>query len=106
MRKPKPKLPGLPLHSQLACAVTDYDRKQSTKKFHNIWALGHYLKGCDQVCALVDRHNLSVEDASCTCFIDRLQSHVLKFLGYNIADRETIRNGKPEYRNLRDSLED
>lgn len=105
-RHPKPKLPGLPLHSQLACAVTEYDRQQMTKKFHNIYALAHYLKGCDKICWLVEKHQLSVPDAVCTCFLDRLQSDVLKFLGYPIADVNTCRNGMPQHRKLLESFDE
>jgi hypothetical protein len=106
MRHHKPKLPGLPLHSQLACAVTEYDRRMEKKPHHNIWALSHYLKGCDQIEWLVRQHNLSVPDAVCTCFLDRLQSFVLKFLGYPIADIRTIRNGMPQHRKLLESYEE
>lgn len=105
-RQHKPKMPNASLHTQLVCAVTAYDRLMETKKFHNIWALSHYLKACDKVEWLVKQHNLSVQDAICTCFLDRLQSAVLKFLGYPVADTETVRNGKPEYRKLLESYEE
>ena len=105
MRKPKPKMPNASLHTQLVCSVTEYDRLQESKKCYNRYALVHYLRGCEQIDRLVKEHNLSVEDAVCTCFLDRLQSHVLRFLGYNLASNEVIRNGKPEFKILRDSLE-
>lgn len=43
------------LEQTLAHAVTAYDRRQSSKRCYNVYALGQYLIRVDEVCADIAR---------------------------------------------------
>lgn len=65
------------LAADLAAAVTAYDRKQSTKRCFNAYALAQYLRGTDRVVEAVTA-GLTVRDAVASVFTDRLRDNILK----------------------------
>lgn len=67
------------IHSAIVHALTAYDRKQSTKKFYNPYALGIYFKALEEAEQLVAKGK-SYEDALALHFTDRLLTPVLKAL--------------------------
>lgn len=61
-------------------AVTEFDRKESTKRNYNPYALGQYAAAL----ARVDEYTgdgLSIREAVIRCFVGRLQGVVLKSIG-------------------------
>ena len=56
---------------KLISAATEYDRKQSTKRSYNPYALSQYFAAIDEVILEVDR-GVSVETALAHHFNDRL----------------------------------
>ena len=77
----------------IAHAVTEYDRKQAGKKGYNIWALGHYMKACQDVRAHV-ANGVTLRDAIIGCFNGRLCDHVLKSQGLAKMTDAEARHGK------------
>jgi hypothetical protein len=71
-------------------AVTDWDRKQSTKPGYNMYALSHYCKALQRV-ALYAEKGYDLRSAVITCFKDRLCDHILKALKL---DKMTIEEAK------------
>jgi hypothetical protein len=67
------------LKSDLEHIVTAYDKKQSTKKNYNIYAIAQYLKRVDEVLMAVKKGK-SVKDAVSDGFNDRLRDFILKNL--------------------------
>lgn len=61
-------------------ALTEHDRKQSTKKGYNPYALGIYLDAVHHIDDCVKR-GISLEDAICDAFCGRLLTLVLKAAG-------------------------
>jgi hypothetical protein len=73
---------ALPLQQQLAHHVTQYDIKQSARRFHNPHALALYLRAADRAASMV-ADGLPLADALAHCFNDRL----LSFLQRRILSR-------------------
>jgi hypothetical protein len=65
------------LHRSIINAVTEYDRKQSTKKGYNIYALAHYCLASQRADRYI-RQGVDPRDAILNCFLGRLCDHVLK----------------------------
>ena len=78
-------LSGLPIHQQLAHAVTRYDRRQedaakkNPKRYHNPHALGLYLGAAERAHEDIKK-GMSVVDAVNTHFNGSLANHVHKAL--------------------------
>lgn len=68
------------LHDRLIAAATAYDRKQSTKRGYNPYALGIYFERIDAVCQDID-HGKPVRQALLDGFNDRLLTIMLKAAG-------------------------
>ena len=83
--------------ARLVGALTEYDRKQSTKRFYNPHALGIYLERCEQVIADIER-GASVRDAVMAGFSDRLRDHILRALGESVATKQEAMSGSNVYR--------
>ena len=66
---------------KLLSAVTEYDRKQSTKKFYNIYALAQYLMAVDRARDAMADDGLTLRDALISAFNGRLLDVCLKAVG-------------------------
>lgn len=64
-------------------AVTAYDRKQSSKRGYNQYALGIYFQRIDEVCADIER-GADVRAAIVAGFTGRLADHCLRALSLPI----------------------
>jgi hypothetical protein len=64
-------------NAKLKSFLTEYDRKQSTKKNHNPYALGIYFERADAVTADVDK-GADLRAAIVAGFSDRLCDFLLK----------------------------
>lgn len=68
-------------------AVTEYDRKQSTKKYYNPYALPQYIGKIDEVIEYVEAgHDLKY--AIRKCYLDRLCTAVGKEFGIKFTNDE------------------
>lgn len=67
------------IHTRLAMAVTEYDRKQSTRKGYNSYALAMYLGAVQDACAMIE-DGKSADSALRECFDDRLLDICLKVI--------------------------
>ena len=65
---------------KLVHALTAYDRKQSAKKHHNIYALGHYFARIDDVIADIEA-GATPRKALCAGFNDRVLDVCLVAIG-------------------------
>lgn len=75
------------LKDTLTHAVTAYDRKQSTKRFYNHYALAQYFERIEEICADVER-GADVRKAVVAGFSDRLLDHCLRALNMPLFTRE------------------
>ena len=73
-------------------AVTEWDRKQSTKPGYNIYALAHYCKAIQRV-ALYAEKGYPLRASVITCFKDRLCDHILKALKIEKMTKEEAKWG-------------
>ena len=80
------------LHTKLVHAVTEYDRKQSTKRGYNIWALPQYLSRIDSIEVDIAAGS-SVRDALVAAFSGRLLDACLKAMGESISTDKEQRGG-------------
>jgi hypothetical protein len=67
------------IHCKLVHAVTNYDRKQSTKRGYNVYALPQYFAALDEVLKLVDAGKMWPQAISAV-FNDRLEAFLLRSL--------------------------
>jgi hypothetical protein len=65
------------LYSDLASAVTQYDIRQSRKRYYNHHALGIYLGRVEEIVAQVEA-GADLRTAITAGFCDRLRDHVLR----------------------------
>jgi len=65
---------------KLLHAATEYDRKQSTKKGYNVYALSHYLGAVQAIEEDVD-HGMDLRKAIVTRTTGRLATALLKAVG-------------------------
>lgn len=63
----------------LVTALIRYDRKESTKKSYNRWALPQYLRRLDEICADIDQ-GIDVRTAIRNGFLGRLCDNCLRAL--------------------------
>lgn len=68
------------IKSALIHALTEYDRKQSTKRFYNPHALGIYFQRVNAVCADIER-GATPRAALLAGFNDRLLDVCLRAIG-------------------------
>lgn len=68
------------LRDKLIHAATEYDRKQSTKRHYNPYALGAYFERIDEVCADI-KSGKPMREALLDGFNDRLLTIMLKAVG-------------------------
>jgi hypothetical protein len=81
------------IKSALEHAVTEYDRKQEGKRYHNPYALGIMLQRVDDIAAKIES-GCDPRTAIVTSFCDRLRDHVLRTCGLPITtDAELSRYG-------------
>ena len=71
---------GGTIHSALVHAVTEYDRKQSTRQGYNHYALGQYLMRIDDVEKDI-AEGTPIRAALLNGFSGRLLDHLLKAVG-------------------------
>jgi hypothetical protein len=74
------------IHAKLFNSVTEYDRKQSTKKYYNVHALGHYARMLQKIRHLTDKGH-DIRSAIVVCSCDRLRDVMLKSIGEKIAGK-------------------
>jgi hypothetical protein len=77
---------------QLLHAVTEHDRKQSTRKGYNRYALAHYLAAVENVCNAVNCGSTR-RDALVDNFCGRLLDICLKALNMDKSTREEQMGG-------------
>lgn len=85
--------------SLLVHTLTQYDIKQSTKKFYNRYALGIYMGTVQTIADLLD-DGVTLSDAINQTYSDRLRDYVRKNLGLSkltddeieTIDRQTFNN--------------
>lgn len=68
-------------------AVTEWDKKQSTKKGYNVFALGHYARALTNIDELMEDEKLSLREAIIRSFCGRLRDVVLKSVGQLPAEK-------------------
>lgn len=68
------------IRAKLVHAVTEFDRKASTRRGFNPYALGIYLGRVDDVIADINK-GATPRKALCAGFSDRLLDHCLKAIG-------------------------
>ena len=71
------------MRAQLVNIVTEYDRRQSTRKGYNRYALAHYCRAVDDVMARVDA-GAPIEQALKAGFCGALLRHVAKKLDLTV----------------------
>ncbi len=84
------------MRDKLVHAVTEWDRKQSTKRHYNPYGLGIMLERVDEVAYAIE----SGRDARIEIiagFNDRLLDHVLRSVGFPIASVAEHQNSHPVY---------
>ena len=69
--------------ARLLSIVTEYDIRESKKKYWNHYALGHYCKAIDNVAEAM-AGGMSIEDALPEGFCGSLLRHVAKKLGLTV----------------------
>jgi hypothetical protein len=84
-------------HVRLCSYLTQWDVKQSKKRFHNPHALGIYFQAADDARAKFE-HNGDVREILLSCFCDRLLSFLLKSFGQTDFTAEEMKS-RPIYRN-------
>ena len=67
--------------NQLLHAVTQYDIKESRKKYYNIYALAQYIMAVDRARDTMADDGLDLRAALITCFNGRLLDVCLKAVG-------------------------
>jgi hypothetical protein len=75
------------LNSKLKSFLTEYDRKESTKKHHNPYALGIYFERADDVSADVDA-GADLRAAIVAGFTGRLCDFLLKKFGLSLLTKD------------------
>jgi len=70
--------------------MTEYDKKQSTKKGYNPYALGHYAAALARTAEMVE-NGAELRESIIRCFLGRLQTALLKAVGAAEATREESR---------------
>jgi hypothetical protein len=68
------------IKNRLALAATAYDRKQSTRRHYNPYALGQYLMRIEEVIDDIDR-GTPIDHALAAGFTGRLLSHLARAAG-------------------------
>lgn len=76
-------------HDRLLAALTEYDRKQSTKRGYNHYALAHYMAALGRAQDAM-REGCSIREALLRCFNDRLLDCCLKAVGEAKYTREEM----------------
>lgn len=69
------------IKNKLLHAVTEYDRKQSTKKFYNIYALAQYLMAVERASEYMVNYDMTLREALLKSFNGRLLDVCLKAAG-------------------------
>lgn len=80
------------IKDKLIHAVTQYDRKQSTKRGYNPHALGIYFEWIDEVCADIER-GAPIRESVMAGFNDRLLDVCLRALGLPACTEKEALNG-------------
>ena len=75
-------------------ALTEYDRKQSTKRGYNPYALGHYAKALKSVATDMEHGAPSLRVAVLVNFSDRLLDCVLRSVGEAKFTREEMQTAR------------
>jgi len=81
----------LSLHDKLLHAVTEYDRRQSTRKGYNMWALPQYLGAINEGIIPEIEKGVPVRKAILSHFTVRLLDRCLKAVGEAPSTREEQR---------------
>ena len=71
----------LSLHDKLLHTITEYDRKQSTKRGYNMYALSHYLGALNQRVLPMIEQGVPVRQAILKGFCGRLADVCLRAVG-------------------------
>lgn len=79
------------LHEKLVHAATEYDRKQSTKRHYNPYAIGHYFNAISKVHEDMDAGK-TIRQAILLNFNGRLCDHMLKAVGEPKFTRDEMLN--------------
>ena len=77
-------------HQQILHALTRYDERASKSKGYNRYAFAHYCAAIDKARDLTTS-GLTIRQALCKCFTDRLLDCVLRSVGEALATREEMR---------------
>lgn len=85
------------IHAKLVMAVTEYDRKESTKRHYNAYALGQYLGRIQEIDADIAA-GANVRAAICAGFTGRLLAVCLKAIGEPKPTDEELRGKSLYYR--------
>ena len=90
------------LHSKLVSVAAEYDRKESTKRGYNIYALAHYMEAIQSVDACLAKLLFSanpqddVRRVLCGHFTGRLLDQMLKAAGLPKSSVGERRSGRWE----------
>jgi hypothetical protein len=84
------------LEQILSHAVTEYDRKQSTKRGYNPYALGIYFERVEEVLKDIAA-GASPREAVIAGFNDRLRDHILRAMCQPNAPKDVPCGNRPWY---------
>lgn len=76
------------IRNKLLHAVTQYDMKESRKKYYNIYALAQYLMAVDRARDAMVDDGLDLRAALISCFNGRLLDVCLKAVGEPTSTRQ------------------
>lgn len=76
------------IRTALQHAVTQYDMKESRKKYYNIYALAQYLMAVDRARDAMAEDGLDLRAALVSCFNGRLLDRCLKAVGLPTSTRQ------------------
>ncbi len=76
--------------NKLVSAVTEFDRKQSTRRGYNPNALGIYLERVFQIESAVD-NGQELRSAVIAGFSDRIRDHILRSIGQPVCSLDELR---------------
>ena len=80
------------LRSQLVRIATEHDRKESTKRFHNRYALAQYFMAIDRVISDLGLNpSMLTRDAILEQFTGQLCDRMLRGLGFAVQSRDEKR---------------
>lgn len=84
------------IKDKLVHAATEFDRKASKRKGHNIYALPQYFMRIDEICADIES-GADARKAIVAGFSGRLLDTMLRGIGLPLSNQNEAQGGSPVY---------